>query len=294
MGRIDAVKTARELVALATGNPNQCGQYSHEEVREISQAVLDMDEERRWEENPVVKGVREALAMAEGKIAGLTGLGWMERCRVAEQEHGALQQRLVATVTCLGLLRLPLVELLAWYNSDGINCSLSKPMKMVRAALERISTSDALDDLQRLGQEYDAAPMLGSDRVVHSCQDGTPCEFQNQCDIGYCARACDDLAMSAMVGLEGEQAGHVRTPTEVRANAAAVDPTFRAKLDELYPDHGVCIAKLCDEYLDPSGKLLGEIRRMSFDLRHPLANPLRVCEKCGQANRSCICGRTGS
>ncbi len=191
-------------------------------------------------------------------------------------------------------------SLLDWYDSDGSAGTLPDIVSMFREGYSEMEAADALNDLQRLGQEHDAAPMLGPDRVVHSCQDGTPCEYQNQCEIGYCVRACDDLAMSALVGLD------MRTLTEeelreseyfplVEARASIVaDPAFRAKLDELYPDHGVCIARLCDEYLDTSGKLLGEIRRTSLELRHPPGNPLRICKRCGQADRSCICGRTGS
>jgi len=33
------------------------------------------------------------------------------------------------------------------------------------------------------------------------------------------------------------------------------------RLVELYPDNSVCIAKMCDEVLDRSGALLGEVRK---------------------------------
>jgi hypothetical protein len=53
--------------------------------------------------------------------------------------------------------------------------------------------------------------------------------------------------------------------------------TGRAKermgiLTVLYVDHPTSVAKLCDEHLDPSGKLLGEVRGAVEDAVHNTTN----------------------
>lgn len=40
---------------------------------------------------------------------------------------------------------------------------------------------------------------------------------------------------------------------------APIDKIFE-RLVELYPDDYVCVAKMCDEVLDRSGELLGDVR----------------------------------
>ncbi len=153
MGRGNAINTARELVALATGNSNQCGQYSHEEVREIAQAVLGMDEKLRCLENPIVRGVREALIMAEGRINGLTGLEWSQRALAAEQKRDEFESRARWDESVSNTI-------LEWYDNDGSAATLPGIVDVIREGHAVWEAAVALD----VGQEYEAAPALGSNR----------------------------------------------------------------------------------------------------------------------------------
>ena len=58
-------------------------------------------------------------------------------------------------------------------------------------------------------------------------------------------------------------------PQKPQSNIGAVIGSFPMaspekifeRLVKLYPDNYVCVAKICDEVLDRSGALLGEVRR---------------------------------